>query len=282
MGILIGIILGIIASVIANIIGFYTGNRIYTFLKARMHELRSILPFDFTKNKPIVLAYGSIPPTDITNTHTVEQGDLIALLKAYEIAAMIGKDKSLLVYDGLSIYSSYELHANIFTISGPKWNPVTRILLGRLGAPITFTKTPKGIIVKTTKMKKEHFYECKKEEAKLQKICYGVILAGEVENNSGTKQNVLICSGASTLSTNGCLLFLSQLSKSQIKVKQVQSMGLFRQKKWGLLVKIKNNKSVDSIHSPLHENDVSITIEKIFFQKDFLPSYLLDTYPNQI
>ncbi len=283
MEIILGFILGIVASVIANIIGFYTGNRIYSYFKARTHELRSILPFDLSKNKHIVLAYGSIPPVNTLSTHTVEQGDLMALLKAHDIAQLIGKEKSLLVHDSLSISSSYELHTNIFTISGPKWNPVTRILLGRIGAPITFTKSPsKGINVKTTKMKHKEFYNCVKDNTKLPKVCYGVILAGEVENNDGTKQEVLICAGASTLSTNSCLLYLSQLSKSKIKVKQAQSKGLFKQKKWGLLLQIENRKSVDTMHTPLHENDVNIKIEKVFFQEDFLPSYSNVSYPNQI
>lgn len=283
MEIIIGFILGIFASIIANIIGFFTGNQIFSYFKTRTHSLRSILPFDLSKNKHIVLTYGSIPPKNTLSTHTVEQGDLIALLKAHDIVQLIGKEKSLLVHDALSISSSYELHTNIFSISGPKFNRVTRILLGRIGAPITFVKSPaKGINVKTSKMKQKVFFKCVRDETKLPKICFGVILAGEVENNDGSKQEVLICAGSSTLSTNGCLLYLSQLSKSKIKVKQEKRKGLFKQKKWGLLLRIENRKSVDTIHTPLHSNDVSIEIEKVFIQDDFLPSYSPVSYPNQI
>ena len=284
---LLTIILGVIGSILACIICYYVGHWITSFFRIRTNKLRSILPFDFSNHKTIMLTYAYISPTTTSTAYVVEQGDLMALIKAYDIAiTMIEKDKRIHILDGYSIENSYTTFPNIFSISGPKWNPITKILLGQLGAPIEFFKnssTDKGILVKTSKMQTGTSYKCEKTGTeKLPKICYGVIFAGEIENNDGSKQNILICAGSSTLSTNGCLLFLSQLSNSKFKVKQIKNKGIFKQKKWGILLKIENNTRRNRISSPLHTNDVTISVEKTFFQDDFLFKYEAKSYPNQI
>ena len=270
-------LLGIISNLIVLFIGIIFGSKIENILRERKNYFYKLLPFDFTKNKPIIITFGYVSHNLNSKNYSIEQGDLIALLSCFKILTPIGKKNELFFKESINIINDLNLHTNIFTISGPKWNPVTRYFLGEIGAPVKFHKNPKGIYVKTALMARRKFYQIDKEEGKLPKTCYGVIFSSKFKDSYNQDYNVFICAGASTLSTNGCILFLNLLSKSKEMFNDIEKKGISKDEKWGLLLQV-NTKQIDSISDVLQEKDVSIKIKKVFNKNDFLQPYTYEEY----
>ncbi|PCI19437.1 hypothetical protein COB64_03840 [Candidatus Wolfebacteria bacterium] len=271
------LILNIVAGIIVLIIGAVIGKQIERCVKYFVGWRAFARALSFNTNKEIIYAYGSIPPGEKDNKVIVQQGDVYALLVGFQTINTLFDSEKILIQDGGTLGANISLHPNVLSISGPKWNPGTRHLLGKIGAPIKFIKDPKGILVYPSQSQgKERVFEIEREAGQLVKVCYGVIFNGSIRNTSGTEQHVLICCGVTTVSTSACLLYLSSLFKSKDEFKDLKHKGLLKENKWGLLLRVENHTKQDSINDPLQEINVNSFVEKVFYEKDFLTPYVYE------
>ena len=271
--VLISIIINLISSPIAFIAGIIY-KKILVPIGKYQNVLLKILPFNLQSEDKIVLTYGYVLP-ETTSNYMIEEGDLIALFTAKELISSHYSEQNFLLQDSITIANDLSSYKNIFSLSGPKWNKITEYYLGQIGSPATFSKKPKGVAVKTSRMHEPLIYETLRKEGQLATTCYGIIIGGRLNVNDTTEKNILICSGRTTLSTNGCLLFLRQLSRKSDFYEELKKRGLFKaQKKWGILLKVESQfmPKID-INRPLRSNDVKIQIVNVYLEEDFLQPY---------
>lgn len=279
--ILISLLINIVSAPIVFWLGRGYQRKISPSISRRLNVLRSLLPFEL-QHEPLVITYGYVMPRNKGDLFSVEQGDLIALLKAYQLVTTFCGSQQIQILDSFSLRSSIDLHKNIFTLSGPKWNPVTDYYLGRLGSPAQFSSNPRGIRVQTPAMNSPVFYRTEREDGKMASDCYGLILSGSIQED-GRWHNVLICAGRTTLSTNACLLYLNTLACSSASLKELKHHGISSEKKWGVLLKVRNNRPQSNmIEGPLHEGDVDVSVVQTFLPDDFHSPYVHDYQRAQI
>ena len=268
------IVINLISAIIIFFLGIIYSKIISKKIREHFNVMRKIFPFQLKKNNRLVLTFGYVKPEKITN-YSVEQGDLTALLSLKDLIELYDSNCKIEICDSISIKDNFNLYKNLFILSGPKWNKITEYFIGRLGSPITFNKNPAGLLVKTARMNKGIIHETIRREGEIADECYGVVIGGKIKNNISEEQNIMICAGRTTLSTNGSLLFLRQIMNKKDEYKELEKRGLMKSlKKWGILLKV-NRKFSDKtrIVRPLQSNDVSIEIISLFLEEDFLKPY---------
>jgi len=237
---ILDILKSLIASTIFFLIGLAFGGVIYPAVKKRANPLSEILPFSLKKKENyIYICYGLANPKPRQNYYVVEEGDLSAIYSVVDIFTDIYKRERVNVLNHLSTEAILSEIKNIVTVSGPVWNCVTELFIGKIGSPVIFDRNSKNLVLTEKGEGKEHKTEYRTTYRKPNepKKCHGIILCGEVERADGKKQNVLVCAGNSHLSTYGAVIFLRQLYNSRKLSKTLKAHCISGAPRWRLLLR---------------------------------------------
>lgn len=264
---------------VTSLVGFGAGRGYHVHIRPRLDKrrrgLRALVPFDLRKNAPIVVTYGAVADPQRAGRYSVEDGDVTALMRANQIAAWIASHERVLLKPAQSLIASLELHRNVFSISGPKWNPAAHRLIGALGSPIDFAGDERALVVLTREQEDEgvaaESYKTDREPGSLATTCHGLIVAGEREiPDQDQRQRVMIATGRTTLSTHAALLFLSLLASSKERQRSLRDNGIEPGSPWAVLLRVDREVyDIDLGERPLDEADVKITVLRSFTARDF-------------
>ena len=232
------IILGLVIAVAMFLIGFFFDKYIRMPIRRMLNSLRFILPFD--SGGEVTICYGLIPPGTTGRNYVAEEGDLAAIYMTYDIFAFLFGRKRIHVQSYIVAKDNLAAYPNLVSISGPKWNSVTEMLIGELGSPAFFSKSHGNIVYHTIKNKVKE-YQTTRNPPHLAEKCYGLILSGIIERSDGSKQRVLVCAGNTTLSMFGTITYLKNLSNARKFRNPFKKHGISSEKKWGLILEVKNN-----------------------------------------
>lgn len=282
---LVSIPVGIGTGVVAAGISFVAGRSYQSFVQTkvdkRYRRFTALMPFDFRKAAPLVLTYGCIPHAPERKArYIVEQGDVTALMRASQLGARLFGERRVLVTAGHDLLPTLELHRNVMSISGPKWNRVTARLLAALGSPIDFSTDGHALLVYSGQQERAEAeperYETVRQPNQLATVCHALLVVGErnVPDQDG-RQRVLIAAGRTTLSTHGALLYLSLLANSKQRQEQLAERGVTGGERWAALLRFDRNEtpSPDLTMQPLQEGAVQISLLRTFTTTDFRQPY---------
>jgi hypothetical protein len=271
---LVDIVIALIVSFISFVTGIFYHSKIADKISRQRRIFLKILPFATGKDSRIILTYGFIAPQNNSDIFLLQQGDFSAIIKAREIINNIfhvSKQDFMISTDIFSHLLNYE---NIFSISGPKWNPVTAKIMGDLGCPVEFVPDKRMVRVTNKTTMKKIEYESQKADDELATECYGIILSGNIERSGFTKQRVIVCAGRTTLSTYSSISYLNYLRHSKSEVRKLVKIGINGNDNWCILIRAKRSPQVDKgKNMPLHDVDITFDVVQIFHQDDFLSPY---------
>lgn len=236
-----------------------------------------MIPFDY-KLREINLCYGLIPPGTTGRSYVAEEGDLAAIYMIFDILAFLFKRENIRVQSHIAAREDFDNIQNLVSISGPKWNHVTEMMIGQLGSPIYFSNSRDGIIYKD-KSKKTMEYLSIRKPPHLARKCYGLILSGALSRSDGTKQRVMICAGNTTLSMFGIAAYLKKLSYTRSFTKDLKKQGIRRDKKWGLLLEVTNNMPPGReglVWLPMNPGIVRTRVIRYIKEEEFHQPYIYD------
>jgi len=234
-------LLGVAGSVVAVGLIVAAGRAYQTRVGRALRSVRwlglSLLPFEVGKHAPLVVAHGYVHGPAASDRAAVEHGDLIAIIKAHELALRVAPREAIHIRDGRDIGRGPHEPPNLFSVSGPKWNPTASQLLGALGSPITFRYRPRGLAVQTPSMATPEIYETQRESG-LPTVCYALVLSGTLQARAGRSQHVVMCAGRTTISTEASLLFLEEAERSWRLRLRLLRLGARRAKPWAALLRV--------------------------------------------
>lgn len=282
---LISVPIGIITGLVATGLSFVAGRGYQSFVQQRVDKryrrFVSLMPFNRKHGAPLVVTYGCIPHSLAGKTrYIVEQGDVTALMRASQLGVRLFGERRVLVTAGHDLLPTLELHRNVMSISGPKWNRVTARLLGALGSPIDFSSSDHALLVSSGQQERAEAaperYETIRRPNELATVCHALIVVGErnIPDQDG-RQRILVAAGRTTLSTHGALLYLSLLANSKHRQEQLAERGVTGDERWAALLRFDRNESPapDLAAQPLQEGAVQISLLRTFTATDFRQPY---------
>jgi hypothetical protein len=160
----------------------------------------------------IGVAYGLIPPDKLDLPYyMVEEGDVSALYQLVSLLATMYGREYVEAENHQDIQSELQRVPNLVSMSGPVWNSVTELYIGRAGSPVRFElyKDDLRLVVREP-TGKSTFIESEYTPTHRPKRCYGFMLAGRVRVGR-IQQRFLVLAGNSNLSTYASALFLTAL-----------------------------------------------------------------------
>src|SRR5437879_4459989 len=92
--ILLGLLINIASAPIVFLLGRGYQRKISPSIARRLNVLRSLLPFEL-QDESLVITYGYVMPRNKGDLYSVEQGDLIALLKAYQLVTTFCRSQQI-------------------------------------------------------------------------------------------------------------------------------------------------------------------------------------------
>ena len=272
------ITLGLLTNVIWGPIAFGAGQlyqkRLAPGVHRATHSLRSILPFAWGANEQLTITYGYVMPAGQTQVLSIEQGDVLALLKAHELASTFWSPERIRIQDSNALLPDLLARRNVLSISGPKWNKVTEHYLGTLGCPVHFISNPRALACHAPGRELPALYETQGRRGAIAQVCHGLIVSGSVEAAGGERQNVVLCAGRTTLCTNACLLYLARLSRSPGLLDELRCGGAIASSRWAVIVRVENvGVQEGGLESPLLERHVRLKAVRIVSEAEFIPPY---------
>lgn len=256
------------------------------YIRRRRNFLRRILPFETWHvrwfpplnivREQVTVTYGLIPPEATKGRYfAVEEGDVAAL------NSLVSLMQSLYGHDGVDVMNCYDaesrLHdvTNLVTLSGPLWNRVTELYLGRLGSPATFELWEKNVRLKVaTRSGEVKFFTTTYGPKYRPTKCYGLVVAGVLGEGRG--QGVLLLAGSSNLTTYGSSLVLLRLWKDRSIRRQFAKAKLWKSRRWAFIFSVENWAENQAGHSeipPIKTGVLNLKIERIFTDNEFLAPY---------
>ncbi|HEY9439200.1 MAG TPA: hypothetical protein VIS29_11230 [Streptomyces sp.] len=268
------LLINILAALLWAILGAGFYRYVYTPVRRSRTVLSRILPYDF--GSPVTICYGILPPQAGSVYYTVEEGDLAAINHAGStITAQYNRSGVHTVSHHVAQANLAEL-PNILSISGPKWNHVTEMMIGRLGSPISFDETDALIVQRSGSPTADEYRAVRGSDGDEQ-ICFGFICAGETTTATGRRQRVVVCAGLNTLSTYGAVVFLMSLGQA-FSFRSHPGLARARAgKRWAVLLKVENTSNstrTTATRSPIDPNQVAIEVVSVLTDADFTPPYV--------
>ena len=266
-----GIFINLVSAVILFFLGILFNSKITPLINRQINPLRA---FFYSNSKSqlnqSVVVHGYVRSEN--DRYFIEQGDLQALMQMEYIVSELCSSDKIIIKDGIHKSNDFHNVQNLFSISGPKWNKYTENLIGLLGSPVTFKKTQKQILVRTSRMESPVIYSTKLNAENKIEVCYGFLIYSKLQVSSGNQINVLVACGRTTFSTNASALLLKHISKRVGVYKELKGRGLFTSStKWGVLFKVSlDHKNKSKIFSG---NEINFEIVQVFSEDDFLDSY---------
>lgn len=259
-------------NLLSSLLWLVVGAAIYRLVITPLQQRRTVLSrlLRFRSSEGVTICYGIIPPHRGSVYYTVAEGDLAAINHAYSaLAASFG-------YNRVRAVSHQTAHGNlsglpnVVSVSGPKWNRVTEILLGRLGSPVTFNQTEELVIQRPGEPEKR-FSTIRRPNGEEQ-TCYGLVCGGSIETSTGERRRVVICAGLNTISTYGAVVFLAKLGK-------LYSLRHYRDlsprkvgNRWAIILQVENlsnPKARAFLRAPLDPNSIATSVVTIIGEKHF-------------
>ena len=268
------LLINILAALLWAILGAGFYRYVYTPVRRSRTVLSRILPYDF--GSPVTICYGILPPQAGSVYYTVEEGDLAAINHAGSaITAQYNRSGVHTVSHHVAQANLAEL-PNILSISGPKWNHVTEMMIGRLGSPISFDETDALIVQRSGSPTADEYRAVRGSDGDEQ-ICFGFICSGETTTATGRRQRVVVCAGLNTLSTYGAVVFLMSLGQA-FSFRSHPGLARARAgKRWAVLLKVENTSNstrTTATRSPIDPNQVAIEVVSVLTDADFTPPYV--------
>lgn len=257
----------------ASLIWAVVGAIFYRFAVIPLRRTRSslsrTLPFDM--KQPISICYGLIPPGPGTVYYSVAEGDLSAINYASNtLASMYGVD-TVRTYSFHTTEMLLGDLTNILSISGPKWNRVTELMMGRLGVPFAFDETD-GLIVRHADGQSTT-YRAERSPTGDERICYGFVCGGDIQTPAGKRQHVVICAGLNTLSTYGAVVFLMSLREHFSLRRNRRLTPGRRGSRWGIVLRVENTAVRDddagSSRNPMDSDHIQLDMIDTLPDHDF-------------
>jgi len=232
----------IVSELISNLIWVLLGAVIlYVYsklLKPYSTALHYVLPFRFNK-VPIHICYGLVSPNPHNERFTIEEGDITALYTLVSLMNEVYGEKRIKVQSYIPTYHALETIDNLVSLSGPWWNKVTELYMGRLGSPVIFDRASDKVVF-TDSNDQVKIFGTEKDASETPISCHGIVLVGEVRTAIGHKKYVVICGGNSYLSTYASVLVLQRLYTQKSMWVELYRKGLLNQKKWGVIFKVES------------------------------------------
>ncbi|MEU9365645.1 hypothetical protein AB0D78_27950 [Streptomyces avermitilis] len=262
------LLVNLLASLIWAIAGVVAYRFVFLPVMRARTALSRLLPFDLRGK--ICICYGLLPPRPGTVYYTVAEGDLAAINTADStLAGTYGRSR----VQTMSFYST-EVRLgeidNLLSISGPKWNRVTEVLLGRLGSPMTFNQTD-GLVVQRPGSAPVEYHAVRRPDGDEQ-TCYGFVCGGVVLTPTGKEQNVVVCAGLNTLSTYGVVVFLTAL-REQYSFRRYPGLSPRRiGKRWGIIIRVEsvsNPNTSGPVRRPVDPDHIAIEVIDVLAEDDF-------------
>jgi len=266
------IILALVIAVITFVIGFSFDKYVRMPIRRRLNSLRFILPFG--SGDEVTICYGLIPPGTTGRNYVAEEGDLAAIYVTYDIFAFLFNRKGIRIQSHMVTKDNLSTYSNLVSISGPKWNRVTEMLIGELGSPVFFSKLQGNIVYHTSKNKVKE-YKTIRNPPHLAERCYGLILSGIIERSDGSKQRVLICAGNTTLSMFGTTTYLKSLSNARKLRNPFRKHGISNDKRWGMILEVENNipDRDGLVFLPMNPAVIHVRVVDYISEKEFRKPY---------
>lgn len=136
----------ILTSIVISILTGVSYRYIYLPCRRRTNLLSRLSPLDFTSD-PVYLCYGLIPPDKTSKNFTVAQGDLSTIALGYQVLVEnYGRERVRM--QNCMVMEPYLHEAlNLLSISGPRFNSITKRYMKMLGSPLEISEDPKGLIL---------------------------------------------------------------------------------------------------------------------------------------
>lgn len=220
------ILINVISAGIWLMLGISTV-KIYNLVKLRSKTpFSTFTNFDF-RIKKIFLVYGLVETQSQGLRYSVEEGDVSALcasLSLLENRFGVKKVEVINCHASLPQFGSFE---NIFSISGPVWNPVTKGLIERLAIPIVEFANKNGEdVLLLKKGQKEICYKTISKDG-VAREDFAIIIRGQLESTEGDFfQNIVVASGISSLGTFGAVMWLRRLANGGLNNEEYKKIRM--------------------------------------------------------
>ena len=273
MNMIIDIFIALGVGIALFFLGNFYHDKIAIKISKQRRLLLKIMSLIKTKDSKVAIIYGCVTPQRDSDAFFLEQGDFSAIIKSKDIIGKVFPTSKQDFLPGVNLCPDLLNYENIFSISGPKWNPITAKIINDLGCPVEFDFERRIVRVINNITMKSIEYETKKIDGELATECYGIILSGSIKKAGSALQKVIVCAGRTTISTYSCVSYLNYLSCSKNEIKKLIKKGINSNTNWCILLRTRRLQQENKgTNIPLHDVDVSIDVVQIFHQDDFLNS----------
>jgi len=228
----------ILTSIVISILTGVSYRYICLPCRRRTNLLSRLSPPDFTSDS-VYLRYGLIPPDKTSKNFTVAQGDLSAIALGYQVLVENYGGERVRMQNCMVMEPYLREALNLLSISGPRFNSITKRYMKMLGSPLEISEDPKGLILSRPEGSPKHFPNEYRKSGDPE-VSYGAILGGVVMHSDNSAQKVLICAGSNSFSTYGCVVALDELRYSS-SLRRIGKLAELRdQSRWGMIVMVQN------------------------------------------
>lgn len=262
----------VMVNLLSSLLWLAIGALIYRFVVVPLQRSRTALSrlLRFQPGKRITICYGIIPPNAGSIYYTVAEGDLAAINHVHgTLAAYFGNER-IRTMNFHAVQGSLSSLSNVVSVSGPRWNHVTELLIGRLGSPISFNQT-EGLIIAGRDGTKTEYRTVRRPDGD-EETCYGFVCVGDVDTPTGERQRVAICAGLNTLSTYGAVVFLAALG-NMYSLRRYPALSPRRVgRRWAAVLRVENlsnPRTSDPSRNPLEPHAISIDVVAVLGEQSF-------------
>lgn len=268
------IAINVVASILYASVVLIAGRYVIVPAYRRRTMLARALPFD-RGQKSIAICHGILPPPAGSKYYSVQEGDLAAITHLNAaLVDLYGKDRVATLSARRAVTHLGDYGA-VAAVSGPRFNGATELLLGRLGSPVVFDTTEK-LIVKKGDTLEAHVPEVGSDSTEV--VCYGVVVAGRVQNAAGRRQRVVVCAGLNTLSTYGSVVFLASLREFRALRDQPALRKTMKRDRWAAILRVESLSAEGESpteKASLDPDHISVSVVDFCGEDDFESPYAL-------
>lgn len=264
------IFINIVSAILWALIGVIAF-RVYGVIKKRLSTPFNHLTKFYPGLSRVHLIYGLIDLDEIRNKSFIEEGDVSALCAGLLLLENVFGTKKVEVINYKAALLHFGSYENVLCISGPVWNPISKVILEKLDAPVKFeTEDSEDVLVFSTKNDNKRFKT--KIVDGIEREDYGILVSGKlntIENDKG--QNATVFAGISSLATFGAMIWLKSISNGNISKEQTK---IFKKNKGTVLILLKvQDKSPNGFKAyTANQNNpgfLNVEIETIMTDKEF-------------
>ena len=185
-----------------------TGLSQFAFLRSGLNSIR--------------IVYGLISENDRPSLRSLEEGDVAALSAMLSLLEEKFDRRHVGTINASAATRLIADNDAIVSISGPFWNPVTRLLLGRLGSPVWFSRSRECVEAQSSKQIEAATAYRTEFRNQVPRVCYAVVCVGKIDSVEAARPTIaVVAAGSSSLGTYGAVIWLRRLANVRRALKEV-------------------------------------------------------------